>query len=177
MLSAVEQKKLQQHLMERDDSISLGIFMDMFTGLRIGELCAVKWSDLDLENGVITVNKTAQRLPDSLSQRKTSVIVSTPKTANSTRTIPLPNFLLDRLKQYEKGDECYILSSSEKLIEPRSLTYKFKRILSEAGVPSVKFHSLRHAFATNCIQNHFDIKTLSEILGETANVWSVENKF
>ena len=167
MLSAVEQKKLQQHLMERDDSVSLGIFMGMFTGLRIGELCAVKWSDLDFENGILTINKTAQRLPDSLSNKKTSVNISTPKTAKSIRAIPIPNFLLERLKQHEKGDECYILSSTEKLIEPRSLTYKFKRILSEAGVPPVKFHSLRHAFATNCIQNHFDIKTLSEILGHS----------
>ena len=167
MLDTSEQKKLQQHLLRQNDGISLGVFLDMFTGLRIGETCALKWSDIDLENGIISVNKSVQRLPN-YKTGKTEVRITTPKTSNSVRMIPIPKFLCDRLKKYRQGGNCYILSNSEKIIEPRSLTYKFKRILSEAGVSDIKYHSLRHAFATNCIQNHFDIKTLSEIMGHSS---------
>ena len=167
VLNITEQKKLRQHLLKQNDGISLGIFLDIFTGLRIGEMCALKWSDVDLENGIISVNKSVQRLPDNKTG-KTEVKISSPKTANSVRLIPLPQFLCDRLKRYKKNGNCYILSSSERLIEPRSLTYKFKRILSDAGVSDINYHSLRHAFATNCIQSHFDIKTLSEIMGHSS---------
>lgn len=167
ILDTAEQKKLQQHLLQQDDSISLGVFLDMFTGLRIGEMCALKWSDIDLENGIISVNKSVQRLPDRKTG-KSEIKITTPKTATSMRMIPLPQFVCDRLKNLKKNDNCYVLSSTEKLIEPRSFTYKFKRILSNAGVSPVKYHSLRHAFATNCIQKQFDIKTLSEILGHSS---------
>ena len=166
MLNVTEQKKLQQHLLKHDDSISLGIFTGMFTGLRIGEICALKWSDIDLENGIISVSKTVQRLPN-LSSGKTEVKVTTPKTPTSVRIIPIPQFLAARLEQQRQDNDSFILSSTDKPIEPRTLTNKFKRILSDADVPDIKFHSLRHAFATNCIQNSFDVKTLSEILGHS----------
>lgn len=167
MLDTTEQKKLQQHLLQQADSVSLGVFLNMFTGLRIGEMCALKWSDIDLESGIISVNKSVQRLPNSKTG-KTEVKISRPKTATSVRMIPMPQFVCDRLKSLKQADNCYILSSTEKLIEPRSFTNKFKRILSDAGVSPVKYHSLRHVFATNCMQNHFDIKTLSEILGHSS---------
>lgn len=167
MLKTADSKNLQQHLLKRDDSVSLGIFTVMFTGLRIGELCALKWSDIDLENRTISVNKTVQRLPSN-TNGKTEVKISTPKTSASARLIPIPDFLAERLEKHRQNDDCYILSSTQKLIEPRSFTYKFKRVLADAGVSSVKFHSLRHGFASNCIQNNFDIKTLSEILGHSS---------
>lgn len=167
MLSNSDRRSLQQHLLTQEDSISLGIFTDMFTGLRIGELCALKWSDIDLENRVIAVNKTVQRLPAE-GRTKTEVRITAPKTSSSERLIPIPDFLAKRLKTYKQNDDCYILSGTDKVIEPRLLTYKFKQILANAGVSSVKFHSLRHEFASNCIQNNFDIKTLSEILGHSS---------
>lgn len=167
MLNAAEQKKLQQHLLRHNDSISLGIFTGMFTGMRIGEICALRWSDIDLENGVISINKSVQRLPGG-ADGKTEVKICIPKTATSVRVIPIPRFLADILEQRKQNGDCFLLSNSDRPIEPRTLTHKFKKILAAAGVSEVKFHSLRHAFATNCLQNNFDIKTLSEILGHAS---------
>ncbi len=167
MLNHEEQKKPQNYLLKQNDDIAVGIFTSMYTGLRIGEICALKWSDIDLENGVISVNKSVQRLPNRKTG-KTEIRINTPKTAKSVRLIPIPKFLCDRLQMYKQNSDFYILSNSEKIIEPRSLTYKFKRILSEAGVSNIKYHSLRHAFATNCLRSNFDIKTLSEIMGHSS---------
>ena len=167
MLDKSEQKKLQQYLLKQDDSISFGVFLNIFTGLRIGEMCALKWSDVDLESGIISINKSVQRLPSS-QDGKTELKISTPKTASSVRKIPIPQFLCEKIKEHKRHNNCYILSNTEKIVEPRALTYKFKRILANAGVSKVKYHSLRHAFATNCIQSQFDIKTLSEIMGHSS---------
>ena len=167
LLNSDEQRKLQQYLLKCDSSISLGVFTDMFTGLRIGEICALKWSDIDFENHLIRVNKSVQRLPSG-DMGKTEVKIVTPKTNDSVRIIPMPKFLAERLENHRKDDDCYLVSGSNKLTEPRYLRYKFKRILLDAGVPNVKFHSLRHSFSVNCIQNQFDIKTLSEILGHSS---------
>ena len=166
MLNREEQKKLQNYLLKRDDNISIGIFTGMFTGLRIGEICALKWSDIDTENGTISISKTLQRLPN-IETGRTEVKLCTPKTATSVRTIPIPKFLVDTLNPNKQSGSCFVLSNTLKPIEPRCLTNKFKKILAETNLPPVKFHSLRHLFASNCIQNSFDIKTLSEILGHS----------
>ena len=138
----------------------------MFTGLRIGEICALRWSDIDLDKQLLFVNKTAQRLRTN---NKTYVKLTAPKTENSIRVIPLPTFLVKKLAEFRTDNNCFLLSGTDRIVEPRCLSYRFKRILKDANLPSVKFHSLRHTFATNCLQQKFDIKTLSEILGH-ANV-------
>lgn len=166
LLTQIQQKTLQSYLLAQNSYTAIGIYLCMFTGLRIGELCALKWSDIDLDKGLIYISKTAQRVNSS---SKTYVKLTAPKTVNSVRIIPLPTFLVKKLMGFRAGNNCFLLSGTEKIVEPRCLSYRFKKILKDAELPSVKFHSLRHIFATNCLQQRFDIKTLSEILGH-ANV-------
>ena len=98
-------------------------------------------------------------------------MITPPKSETSVREIPLPDFVLNELRQVRTNDGDYIVSGSEKIIEPRCFTNRYKSILKKAGIPSRKFHSLRHTFATNALQQGFDVKTLSEILGHSgANV-------
>jgi Site-specific recombinase XerD len=164
LLTDTEQAQLCRHLYEKSDGISISLLVEMHTGLRIGELCALKWKDIDLENQLITVNKSVQRLPNETTGKSEITITST-KTTTSDRLIPISSFLLDKLKQAQKADDCYLLSETPKIIEPRLLRNKFKTQLSEAGVANIKFHSLRHGFATQCIRRSVDIKTISELLG------------
>lgn len=166
LLNISQQKILQDYLLYLNTSTSIGIYLCMFTGLRIGELCALKWSDIDLDERMLHINKTAQRL---IINNKSSVSLTPPKTGNSIRIIPLPAFLVKKLEEFKTDNDCFLLSGTNKIVEPRCLTYRFKTILKKANLPMVKFHSLRHTFATNCLQQKFDIKTLSEILGH-ANV-------
>lgn len=166
LLSASEQKRLQNYLLKQHSFTAMGIYLCMFTGIRIGEICALKWSDIDLENNYLHINKTAQRISDGNSS---TVKITPPKTDNSNRIIPLPSFVADILKGYKTENDGFVLSGTDKIVEPRCLSYRFKSILRKANLPQIKFHSLRHIFATNCLQREFDIKTLSEILGH-ANV-------
>lgn len=165
LLTQAQQRILQKYLLAQDDSTAVGIYLCMYTGLRIGELCALRWSDIDLEKGLLYINSTAQRI--TTDGKKTAVVLTSPKTQTSARVIPLPDFVSERLKWFKQEDNCFLLSGTDKIIEPRCLSYRFKSILKKAGLPPVKFHSLRHTFATNCLQQNFDIKTLSEILGHS----------
>lgn len=165
ILTKEEQKCLQTELLKTDSDISVGIYLSFFTGLRIGELCALQWGDIDLESRLLRVKKTVQRVPVNNGKYKTAVVVSTPKTDTSARIIPLPGFLTELLEPHRKGGGDFIISGKETPVEPRTLTRHFKEILRDAGLPDMKFHTLRHTFATNCLQQNFDVKTLSEILG------------
>ena len=167
LLSDEEQRRLCDHIKNHPDTYNIGIYITLNTGVRIGELCALKWNDIDLDNKVLHVTKTAQRIPCNTGKRKSAVRVTSPKTASSVRDIPLTDFLVEYLKQYAGRKDYYVLSGTSRIVEPRAMTYCFKRTLKEAGLPSVKFHSLRHLFSTNCLQAGFDIKTLSEILGHS----------
>lgn len=133
-----------------------------------GELCALQWKDIDLEKRILTVNKTIQRIQTSSSEKKTMLVITAPKSQGSVREIPLPECIVDILKQYRENNALFVLSASKKPVEPRTLQYRFAKILNNADLPSVHFHSLRHAFATNCVAAGFDVKTLSEILGHSS---------
>lgn len=173
LLTEDEQSCLRSYLAKQEDDISFGILLAMFTGLRIGELCALKWSDIDGKSGEMKITKTLQRIAvsENGSCAKTALVTDPPKTKTSARVIPLPRFLLKAAETHRRGENCFLLSGSETPIEPRRLTYCFKKLLDGLGLPDVKFHSLRHAFATNCLRLNFDIKTLSEILGHSgANI-------
>jgi integrase len=153
------------------NATSIGIRLAIYTGVRIGELCALQWKDIDFERGVLKVTKTVQRISHLTDKRKSAVMITAPKSDTSVREIPLPVFVLDELRRIRGFDNAYIVSGSEKIIEPRCFTNRYKSVLKKAGVPSKKFHSLRHTFATNALQQGFDVKTLSEILGHSgANV-------
>ncbi|MBQ7266104.1 MAG: site-specific integrase [Firmicutes bacterium] len=146
LLSEDEQNRLHKYLSEKSDCTSISLLTEMYTGLRIGELCALRWEDIDFENNVIGVNKSVQRLPDSTTG-KTRVMVTSTKTSSSDRVIPISSFLKTKLKEVQKADNCYLLSGSEKIVEPRTLTNRFKAVLRAVGISNVNFHSLRHGFA------------------------------
>ncbi len=139
------------------------ILLCLFTGMRLGELCALKWSDIDCKNRTVTVNRTVQRISATGHISKTILMETSPKSESSKRTIPLTDPVLERLRKLE-GDKPYIFGE-DKPLDPRTMQQRFKRLLKEAGVDDRNFHTLRHVFATNCIENGMDVKALSEILG------------
>ena len=168
VLSKNEQRILHQYLDRNPDLTSLAILLSLYTGLRIGELCALQWKDIDLEKRILTVNKTIQRVQISNGKNRTQLIITAPKSQSSVREIPLPECLVPVLRQYKASSDFFVLSANSKPVEPRTLQYRFAGIINNANLPSVHFHSLRHAFATNCVAAGFDVKTLSEILGHSS---------
>ncbi|MGN1102454.1 MAG: tyrosine-type recombinase/integrase, partial [Huintestinicola sp.] len=168
MLNTTAQTDLRNYLFSNPTSSNVGILLSMATGIRIGELCALKWSDIDLEKKIITVRHTLQRIKNFFGSKATKLIITAPKTNSSAREIPIPEFILPILKRLETASENFLLSGTDKIIEPRTLQYRFKSILNRLNIPYVSFHSLRHLFATNCIALGFDVKTLSEILGHSS---------
>lgn len=166
-----EQKKLLRTILASHDHTACGVLLTMYTGLRIGELCALQWKDIDFDTRILHISKTVQRIRVYGEESKTAVKVTAPKSATSMRDIPLPEFLISMLAAYRSDGNAYIASGSKELIEPRSFTNRYKSLLKKAGVPSRKFHCLRHSFSTSALQQGFDVKTLSEILGHAnANI-------
>lgn len=168
VLDSIQQKRLKTHLNANPRLTSLGVLLSLYTGLRIGELCALLWKDIDLEKRILTVNKTIQRIQTADEKTRTKLVITAPKSKSSVREIPLPEFLVAILKQYKGTPESFMLSGNTRPVEPRTLQYRFAKILNNADLPSVHFHSLRHAFATNCIAMGVDVKTLSELLGHSS---------
>lgn len=166
MLSAAEQGHLREILLNKPTSSNIGMLLAAVTGIRIGELCALKWENIDLEKNVAAIKETVQRI--SKSGGGTELIVTSPKSAASIRDIPLPDFIIPYLRDIKAGKDCFLLSGTGKITEPRTMQYRFASVLKKAKLPSVNFHMLRHMFATNCIAIGFDVKTLSEILGHSS---------
>lgn len=169
ILSKTEQDKLYQNLYADPDSRSLGILICLFTGLRVGEVCALRWEDVSFSDQALYVHSTLQRIQDKTNrEKKTKIVITTPKSLCSIRTIPIPETLLNILLSHKISSIGYLLTNSEtKFIEPRSMQKKFKQVLEESGIAPANFHSLRHTFATRCIELGFDVKSLSEILGHS----------
>ncbi|WP_432650712.1 site-specific integrase [Huintestinicola sp.] len=168
LLDQSEQKKLPEYISHDPNHTTLGIALAMSTGIRIGELAALQWEDVDLEKRILTVRKTIQRIQCSDENKKTKIIITEPKSESSRRSIPIPECVMDFLKRLKGNDREFILSGSEKPIEPRTMQYRFSKVLKNVKLPSVHFHSLRHNFASNCVKLGFDIKALSEILGHNS---------
>lgn len=168
VLSPERQEKLERFLAKNQSLTSVGIFLSLYMGMRIGEVCALQWGDIDLAKREITVRKTIQRIQVKNGKRRTKLIITEPKSANSMRIIPIPECLVKLLTQYKDSAENFVISGTRKPVEPRTMQYRFVKILHNADLPSVHFHSLRHLFATNCVALGFDIKTLSEILGHSS---------
>ncbi len=161
---------LEKLILSRNDTTSIGIMLSLFAGLRIGELCGLRWEDIDLKNKTLTVSRTVERIADlNASYNRTKLIISEPKTANSYRQIPLPHFLTERLGMLTPVEGAYLLSGSDSPIEPCTFYKRYRRFLTVNGLPAYRFHALRHTFATRCVEVGFDTKALSEIMGH-ANV-------
>jgi len=168
LLNTTEQNCLNSYLTDNPSNSNIGILLSAMTGIRIGELCALRWSDIDFEKRVITVNSTIQRIKNFTGNTATKIIITAPKSHTSVREIPIPDFLYPMLKKIYTDKDDYLISGSKKITEPRTMQYRFKSILKKLKLPNVNFHSLRHIFATKCIAVGFDMKTLSEVLGHSS---------
>lgn len=169
ILTKGELEKLETILFYQTDSVKAGILISLYGGLRIGEVCALQWGDISFEEGTLSVQKTIIRIRDLTpdSPKKTKLLMDRPKTVCSVRTIPLPSFILQHIKPLCLEKEKYLLTGTKNFMEPRSYLTKYKKILMEAGMENYTFHTLRHTFATRCVESGFDTKSLSEILGHS----------
>jgi len=166
VFSTEEQKKLIQLALEEHSYKSFGILLCLNSGLRIGEICALKWGDIDIKNQVLSVTKTLQRIYQKDIAPKTRIIIDAPKTYSSIRNIPLSDKVCKLMYTFpERKKDYYILTNTEHYLEPRTLRKYYAAFLKRADVREINFHCLRHTFATQCIKNGADYKTVSEILG------------
>lgn len=173
VLSRTEQEQLCKYVLEGKELCNIGILVCLFTGLRVGEICALRWEDISFSEQTIYVHQTLQRIQNkSGNGSKTKIIVTTPKSTCSIRIIPIPKELIEILSAYRKFPYGYVLTNDEsKFIEPRTMQNKFKKALKSSGIEPVNFHAIRHTFATRCVELGFDVKSLSEILGHaTVNI-------
>lgn len=170
VLTKREQNKITNYVLENINSRNVGLLISLYSGIRIGELCALRWEDVDFKKNCLTINKTIQRVYIKDKNKNISkVIITTPKTKNANREIPINKDFLEILKKVKSDKKHYILTGNEKYIEPRTYRKYFNKILDELRIKHFNFHSLRHTFATNCISLGVDYKTVSELLGH-ANV-------
>lgn len=145
----------------------LGILVALHMGLRLGELCALKWENIDLEARILHIRNNVQRVMD-YEENRTKLLLSSPKTACSVRDIPIPPALFSVLRSCRKNPELPLIKGVRgEWMDPRTLQYRFRRILKLCDIEYFNFHTLRHAFATRCIEKGFDSKSLSEILGHS----------
>lgn len=165
-----ERKKLERYCLESNSLKNIGIVMCLNTGLRLGEICALTWDNIDFDENSFIINKTIQRIYKG--KNNTSILLDTPKTKKSIRKIPIPRKILSTLKTLKKannyrGDEFFLTGNKDKYVEPRTYQRLFKRCLRICNIHDYNFHILRHTFATNCIKIGMDAKSLSELLGHS----------
>ncbi len=170
VLSKEEQMTLEKLLKDKINIRKVCILLCLYTGLRIGEICGLKWEDIDFSNKSLIVKRTILRVKNQNKDKniKTILIESTPKSETSRRIIPIPNFIIELLKDFKQDNNYFLLSGSEKLYDTRCLEFFYERMLKKCNIKKNKFHTLRHTFATRSIESKMDIKTLSEILGHSS---------
>lgn len=174
LLNTDEQKKLTAYLSENITLHNIGILISLYTGLRLGEVCALMWEDIDFNERLLHIRRTIQRISDN--NGGTELIIGTPKTQSSVRTIPIPTSLCTIIENLSDSRDGFVLSGSAEPIKPSLLRKKFKKVLKICKLPEIRYHDLRHLFASNCIRLNFDIKSLSEILGHS-NVSMTLNRY
>lgn len=179
VFSIEEQRILSRYLLQDTDLSKLGVYLSLYTGIRIGELCALQRKNLSFDKQFLSVEKTMQRVQTEDGESKTEITITEPKSKCSVREIPLPDFLFVLCRQYygRLEPDAFLLSGKvDKFVEPRTLQNRFRQYLKESGIDKANFHTLRHTFATRCIEQGFDSKTLSELLGHV-NVTITLNRY
>jgi integrase len=182
IIPKAEQAVLEEYLYDGLDLHRLGVLLCLYTGLRIGEICALQWRDISAAKSVIAVTQTIQRVrnTDNPAISKTKILIDTPKSKSSARDIPIPKFILRDLIRFIPepfNPNAYFLTGrDDKITEPRTYQNFFAKCIKSSGVTPVNFHAARHTFATRCIEAGFNAKTLSEILGH-ANVNITLNRY
>lgn len=176
VLKSSEVTKLVHFMQSSFEIQKIGVLLSLFMGIRLGELCALQWQDVNLLDETIHIKKTMQRLKDfdSKTSAKTKIVIDTPKSQKSIRSIPIPSFLLEVLQKYKANDMAYLLTGTIRYIEPSVYERMFSSYLEQAGIKNTNFHALRHTFATRAIEQGFDIKSLSEILGHSSVKFTME---
>ncbi len=167
-ISDTEQKKLVSYLKANMSLTAFGILLSLFMGLRIGELCGLKWEDVDFKDRILHIRRTVQRISSINGNRKTKIVISSPKSATSFRDIVIPDALMKYFEMFRSEANNYILSGTDKPVEPRTMQYRYKKILRTANVEDHNYHKLRHTFATNSAENGFNVKALSAVLGHSS---------
>lgn len=178
VLTRLEQKRLVAYLMDNMDSCKLGVFLAISTGMRIGELCALRWENISLDDETIRITAALQRIKSQCEDgRRTKIIIDTPKSSTSVRTIPLTDTSVKLCKIMDpQKPSAFLLTGNESYMEPRTLQYRLGKYTEECGLRDVHFHTLRHTFATRCVEAGFEMKSLSEILGH-ANTTFTLNRY
>lgn len=169
VLTKQEQKKIETVAFQETECSP--VVLALYTGLRIGEISGLKWSDIDFERDVIYVRRTLTRVSVKSSSDKTKVIFSTPKTKSSLRSIPLAKNLKYYLEQKQataKATSEFVISCKGTYAEPRVISYRFRKTIEQAGIRRIHFHMLRHTFATRCVEQGIDIATVSKLLGHSS---------
>lgn len=170
VLSRTHQKKVMNYIQEHFTFRNLGIYICLSSGIRIGEICALTWEDVDTDNGIIHIRKTIQRIYIiENGERRTELLLDSPKTKNSIREIPMSRELLRMLKPFKKivNPTFFVLTNDSKPTEPRTYRSYYKNLMRLLEIPEIKFHGLRHSFATRCIESKCDYKTVSVLLGHS----------
>ena len=170
VLSVINHRKILNYIQGHFTFTGLGVYISLNTGMRIGEICALKWGDINAEEGIISVHRTIERIYIIEGEKKhTELVIDTPKTKNSRREIPMSKDLLAIIKPLKKvvNDEFYVLTNDERPTEPRTYRNYYNALMEKLGVPKLKYHGLRHSFATRCIEAGCDYKTVSVLLGHS----------
>ena len=167
-ISDAEQKRLIDYLKSNISLTTFGILLSLCMGLRIGELCGLKWEDVDFQHKILHIRRTVQRITSANGNRKTKIVISAPKSVTSFRDIAIPESLMKYFRMFRDEADQYILSGADKPVEPRTMQYRYKKILKSAEIGNYNYHKLRHTFATNCAEHGFDVKTLSTVLGHSS---------
>ena len=170
IFSREETDTMMQYLTKHRTPYHTGVLLALVTGIRIGELCALTWDDLDLEAGILRITKSLGRLPnpDSSDRHKTRLVIAPPKTRNSIRSIPLPEKIVDVLRKQQQSSDNFLLTGKSKCMEPSSCSKRFRNLLIKLNITPRNFHTLRHTFATSFIRDGADPKTVSMILGHAS---------